>query len=279
LNPVGLALARTLRASTLSVAQKAHRVVIAAAMCGAFVGMVEAAEPTAAPQPVAPLAGPERGAPWSSLTANQRIALAPLARDWPTIGADHKQKWLEVSAQFLTMSADERRRVQTRMADWAKLTPQQRGAARLQFKQARQLAPSNRTSQWEAYQALTEAEKKDLASRAAPAAARGEALRKSRAGDSAEKSPSGVQAKSNLVAQPDAERTVRAVAPTVLQAPTGATTTLISKPSAPPAHQQTGLPKIAASPDFVNPSTLLPQRGPQGAAALAGSAATPLARP
>jgi hypothetical protein len=35
----------------------------------------------------------------------------------------------------------------------------------------------------------------------------------------------------------------------------------------PPRHQQAGMPKIAATPGFVNDATLLPQRGPQGAAA------------
>src|SRR4029453_3048865 len=44
-------------------------------------------------------------------------------------------------------------------------------------------------------------------------------------------------------------------------------TTLMSRRPTPPAHQQTGLPKIAATPGFVDRSTLLPQRGPQGAAA------------
>jgi hypothetical protein len=51
-----------------------------------------------------------------------------------------------------------------------------------------------------------------------------------------------------------------------VQAGPGATTTLVTRRPTPPAHQQTGLPKIAATPEFVNKSTLLPQRGPQGAA-------------
>ena len=55
-------------------------------------------------------------------------------------------------------------------------------------------------------------------------------------------------------------------APTVVQAQPGATTTLISKRPRRPSHQQPGLPKIAATPGFVDKSTLLPQRGPQGAA-------------
>jgi len=67
----------------------------------------------------------------------------------------------------------------------------------------------------------------------------------------------------------------RAVAPSVVQAAPGATTTLVTKPGAPPRHQQTGLPKIAATPGFVDSTTLLPKRGPQGAA----TSATPPSEP
>ena len=65
----------------------------------------------------------------------------------------------------------------------------------------------------------------------------------------------------------------RAVAPTVVQAASGATTSLMNKRPAPPTHQQPGLPKIAASPGFVDRATLLPQRGPQGAATRSADAA------
>jgi hypothetical protein len=61
-----------------------------------------------------------------------------------------------------------------------------------------------------------------------------------------------------------------------VQAPTGATTSLVTRQPAPPAHQQTGLPKIAATPTFVDRTTLLPQRGPQGAA-MRTSASSPAA--
>jgi len=40
----------------------------------------------------------------------------------------------------------------------------------------------------------------------------------------------------------------------------------ITRHPTPPPHQQTGMPKIAATPEFVNRSTLLPKRGPQAAA-------------
>lgn len=220
----------------------------------------------------------EQSPTWASLTPSQRSALQPLQREWRSIGSDHKQKWLEIVAQFPAKSADERQRIQARMTEWAALTPEQRGNARLQFKQAQQLAPSNRQARWEAYQALPEAEKKELAARAAPAPATGTPAKlRGRAADMDAMAPLGVQTKSNEVLPPDIRRQARSVAPTVIQAPTGATTTLISKRPTPPAHQQAGLPKITASPNFVNPTTLLPKRGPQGAAVVAVGASAPAA--
>ena len=87
-------------------------------------------------------------------------------------------------------------------------------------------------------------------------------------------------AKSNLVPNPTFTAPPRPVAPSVVQAKPGATTTLITRAPEPPRHQQTGLPKIAATPGFVDKSTLLPQRGPQGAAArpLAAAASQPTTR-
>ena len=235
-----------------------------------------AAQKQAAPNSPKPLVKAETFPTWSNLSPSQRVALQPLEREWRTIGADHKQKWLEVVAQFPIKSADERLRIQARMTEWAALTPEQRGAARLQFKQAQQLAPSNRQARWEAYQALPDAEKKDLAARALPSTVTSlSSKRRAAAADDA--NARGVQTKSNEVVPPDVRRQARSVAPTLVQAPTGATTTLISKRPAPPAHQQAGLPKITASPSFVNPSTLLPKRGPQGAAVVAASVSAPSA--
>ena len=72
---------------------------------------------------------------------------------------------------------------------------------------------------------------------------------------------------------------VKPVAPTLVQAKPGATTSLISAKPAQTLHQQPGLPKIAATAGFVNPNTLLPRRGPQGAAIQASAASQPAARP
>ena len=217
----------------------------------------------------------EQGPKWGSLPAATRGALAPLQDDWSTFGADQKQKWVELAAQMPSMSSDERQRVQARMTEWSKLTPEQRGATRFQFKQAKELAPTNRQARWDAYQALPDGEKKELASRAPPPQTKAEAKSRARALRAESASQPGAQSKSNMVVKADPSRKARAVAPAVVQAPAGATTTLMSKVPAPPVHQQAGLPKITASPTFVNPSTLLPQRGPQGAAAITSVASAP----
>ena len=58
------------------------------------------------------------------------------------------------------------------------------------------------------------------------------------------------------------------VSPTVVQAKPGATHAADHAAAAPPPpHQQPGMPKIAATSEFVDRKTLLPQRGPQSAGA------------
>ena len=108
------------------------------------------------------------GPTWASLSSAQRHALAPLAADWENLDPDRKQKWLEISQRFPTMSADRQQRVQQRMADWARMTPQQRTEARSNFQQSKSLPTEQRQAQWEAYQALPEDQRKALAKRSRP---------------------------------------------------------------------------------------------------------------
>ena len=112
----------------------------------------------------------ERGIRWQDLTPIQRAQLQSLESDWSGIDTRQKQKWLELSTRMPSMSADERQRIQARMADWAKLTPDQRGQARLRFQEAKQLPAQDRQDRWDAYQSLSAEQKKQLAARALPAA-------------------------------------------------------------------------------------------------------------
>ena len=211
------------------------------------------------------------GPAWSTLSPAQQQTLAPLQRDWASIEATRKQKWLEVSARFPSMPPDERARVQQRMADWARLTSAERTRARMQFQEVRQLPAEERQARWKAYQALPVEERKTLAQRGGPAAVP--------AAVPVTKDPRLDNAKRNMV-QSQAAAPKRAVAPTVVQAKPGATTTSMATRIAPPAHNQAGLPKIAATPGFVDPATLLPRRGAQGAAVRSAAAATdPSVRP
>ena len=230
-----------------------------------------AAGPATPATKVAPNAAAEKGVRWQELKPAQKAVLKPLERNWSGIDLPSKQKWLELSARFPGMSADEQSRVQARMAAWAKSTPQERGQARLNYQDAKQVPPKDRQARWESYQALSVEQKRQLAARAVPPAvpaassAFAEASRKP-ASPGASVVRETPQAKSNLVPNPAFAVPRKQVEPTLTRAGPGATTTLMSKRPAPPSHQQTGLPKIAATPEFVNKATLQPKRGPQAAA-------------
>jgi hypothetical protein len=202
------------------------------------------------------LVGPSRS-DWSGLSASQRGVLAPLERDWAAIPPAQQQKWIEVANRYGAMPPDERSRVQQRMSEWSRLSPSERARARLNFQESRQLSREERQQQWEAYRSLPSDQRRALAEQA-----RSKPL--PRSGPARDASTS--TEKSSLVRSP-ASPLPQPVGPTVVQRGSGATTTLVSKPARPPLHQQAGLPKVAATPGFVDPATLLPQRGAQGAAA------------
>ena len=223
-------------------------------------------------------AGASGGAAWAQLSPAQRQALAPLERDWSRIDEPRRAKWLEVASRFPSMPPDERQRLQARMADWARLTPAERSSARLQFQEAQVMSPHDRQAQWQAYQALPDTEREALADRAkrpGKPAASSAAPRK----DATAATATGVSGKRNLV-EPGATTPLRPANGTAQQARPGATTTpMTNARPLPPAHNQAGLPKIAATPGFVDPSTLLPKRGPQGAAARSVAAASAASAP
>jgi hypothetical protein len=229
-------------------------------------------QPATQPQSAAPVAArpaPQQrpSASWASLTPAQRATLAPLQRDWDSIDYGRQRKWLEIATRFPGLSADEQQRVQQRMNEWARMTPEERGRARVQFQETRQLSPQERQASWEAYQALPAEQKRELAQRAVPAAA----VRPS--APSADVGP-----KSSIVRAPSALPVLKPVGPTLIQVAPGATTTSVTRQPAPPLHQQPGLPKMAATPTFVDKNTLLPKRGAQAAATVAEPAASQAAR-
>jgi Protein of unknown function (DUF3106) len=214
----------------------------------------------AQPQP-SPLkrAAESSGPSWQSLSTEQRSALAPLQNDWSSIDAPRKAKWLDIAGRYPKMAPEDQKLLQARMSEWSRLSPSERARARLNFQEVKQLPHQERQDKWQAYQALPESQRQALASKAATPGV---------------KPAPEAGTKRNIVVNPSlSPNPSRAVAPTVVQAAPGATTTLVTRQPAPPAHQQAGLPKIAATPGFVDRKTLLPTRGPQGAGVRAGASA------
>ncbi len=221
---------------------------------------------------------------WASLSSSQKQALAPLQQEWAGVDTQRKDKWIEVASRFATLAPDERQRVQARMAEWLRLSPADRNRARLQFQEVKEVPAGERQARWQAYQALSAEERKRLASEARPAAkspaadphqgagtdaGAGAAKRPtarplSTANLSAATTAAAVAA--TAAAASTAARNAAAAPPLALQARPGATTHISTARPTPPLHHQAGMPKIAATPGFVDPTTMLPQRGPQGAA-------------
>lgn len=110
------------------------------------------------------------GLPWSELTEAQRAALGPLAGEWASLDRNGRQKWLDVAKRLPRLSATKQARMQRRMADWARMTPQERAQVHLRFEQAKRLAPQHRRESWDAYVALPVELRHQLAERAAMAA-------------------------------------------------------------------------------------------------------------
>jgi len=189
---------------------------------------------------------------WTALTPAQARVLAPLARAWATISPDQQRKWIELAALYPRMSAVDQDRLRERMNEWATMNTAERRRTRLDFQRIGALSPEQRLAQWDAYWALPHEERERLTAQARRAAA-AERTPPPRAGAR----PNVVRTRPVVVERPVSQATVRA-------AP-GASTRPLVRAAEPPRHQQIGLPKIIATPEFVDPLTLLPRRGAQAA--------------
>ncbi|HQY08989.1 MAG: DUF3106 domain-containing protein [Burkholderiales bacterium] len=205
---------------------------------------------------------PGQGPTWAELTPAQRLSLQPLQGQWQTIDPLRKKKWLEIAGRFPTLPKEQQIRLQARMTEWAGMSTAERNAARVRYEKTRRLVGGDSQSLWEAYLALPEEQRKALADKASQRAqpapvAPPVAL--------TPKNGSPTVATAKAMPPPTA---ARVVAPGTVQARVGASTRPITQQPVPPRHQQAGMPKIATNSDFVDRHTLLPQRGPQAAAAL-----------
>lgn len=123
-----------------------------------------------APPPAKPVVAPiamEKPL-WKDLSAAQQRALDPLKGEWDKLEGLRKQKWLEIANRYNGMKPDEQVRVQERMRDWVRLTPDQRRMVRENFARSQKVAPGpgQKSVQWQQYQQLPEEQKKQLAGKA-----------------------------------------------------------------------------------------------------------------
>ena len=164
---------------SVASARQATPVAPAAQLATAPVNVVPAAKApavpvrvTRAPAVTAPVARAPAAATldkplWKTLTLPQQIALEPLQSEWDKMDGLRKQKWLEIANHYSSMKPDEQIRVQERMRDWIKLTPEERRLARENYTLSKKIDKSQKSAKWEQYQQLPEEEKRKLAADAA----------------------------------------------------------------------------------------------------------------
>ena len=150
---------------------------LAGAMADPAAAQTLATNPAASPAAQAvigkPTAVPSVGGPgWTELSAVERDILKPLAPSWNALNPGHKSKWRQMAKSYPSLPTEEQVKMQGRMKEWVALTPQQRAQARLNFAKTKELSkeltPEEKIAKWQAYQALSEEERRNLAAKAPP---------------------------------------------------------------------------------------------------------------
>ena len=103
---------------------------------------------------------------WSDLSRERQEALKPLAGQWDTLDNTRRKKWIVVADRYPAMGAEEQKRLQSRMADWARLTPEQRRVARENYQKSKALPAEQKKAEWQQYQTLPDTQKQQLATKA-----------------------------------------------------------------------------------------------------------------
>jgi len=103
---------------------------------------------------------------WAELPIVQQRILAPLAPEWNGMPELARKKWLQIAQAYPKYTPAQQQRLQTRMADWVKLTPEQRHRARENFQTTKSVPVQKKSEAWQSYQQLTDDQKKALAAAA-----------------------------------------------------------------------------------------------------------------
>ncbi len=135
---------------------------------------VEEAAPTAAPAPTStimppsprpmeresllPLAQPL----WTELTPDQQRTLAPFAAEWNIWPVAEKRSWVALSNRMPSMDEAKRAKMSQRIAEWARLTPDERQTARDNYRLAKERSADTRATDWERYRSMTQEQRSVL---------------------------------------------------------------------------------------------------------------------
>ncbi|WP_137938251.1 DUF3106 domain-containing protein [Chitinivorax sp. B] len=86
------------------------------------------------------------GAPdgWETLTTAQQQVLQPVQSEWHQFPALQRQRLIVLANKFPAMKPTEQHRIQSKLREWAKLTPEQRTLARKNYRQLHQLPSDKR---------------------------------------------------------------------------------------------------------------------------------------
>jgi hypothetical protein len=141
-------------------------------MCVALAPLTVNAQPTAGratggTDPKALMTRPGASGPsWSDLNKDQRLALKPLAAEWNGLSEAQRRKWLALSRNFEKLPPPEQQKLQAGMGEWVALSAKDRSRARLNFAETKNLSVEEKQAKWQAYQALSESERRALAEQA-----------------------------------------------------------------------------------------------------------------
>ena len=139
-----------------------------AGQSGAAETLADAAVPAATASPVLP---PITAPKWADLAENEKQVLQPLATVWDDMSTTRRRKWRSIVKNYAQLSPADQSKLSARMQEWALLSTKERQLARLNFAQSKNLNPQQLASGWEAYQSLSEADRKALTDRTLPAPA------------------------------------------------------------------------------------------------------------
>jgi hypothetical protein len=91
---------------------------------------------------------------WAELSQKQQELLAPLKNDWSSMSRSQRERWLQVGRKYENAPVERQAVMRERVSTWSELSPQEKAAARENFKALQEKRQGERNSSWNSYQSL-----------------------------------------------------------------------------------------------------------------------------